>query len=149
MLSGCQSEGTTDGSGEIDQADVLVGGMDPVDVHETGGNQCAGSRFGGGWSFPEQLDLQSAFLPGLAKRGLFRILVQFDVATEWKPFPQLSVEDDQNFSVPDDEHGDGEIDFLVEVWHGLGGISDPARGPPISYPESPTGCGSSSTVTVS
>lgn len=118
MFSGCQSEGTTHGSGEIDHANVFVGGVDPVDVEETRGNQGPGSGFRGGWAFTKELDFQTAFLACLPQGRLFWVFVQFDVSAKGKPFAQLPVEDDQHLSVLDDEDGDSEIDFLVEVRHG-------------------------------
>ncbi len=118
MFSGSQCEGTTHGSGKVNHANVFVGGVDPVDIQKTRSNQGTGSWFGCGWAFTEEFDFQTTFLACLAQGRLFWILVQFNVSAERKPLAQLPVEDDQHLSVLNDEDGDSEIDFLVEVRHG-------------------------------
>jgi hypothetical protein len=41
------------------------------------------------------------------------------VSTEWQPFAKLAVQNHQYLPVLNDEEGNGEIDFLVEMRHTL------------------------------
>src|SRR5664279_6044389 len=80
----------------IHHADVLVGVVDAVNVEETRRDERAGARPGGGRTFAEQLNLQTAFFLRLAQRGLLRVFVQFDVSAERQPFIELAMMNQQN-----------------------------------------------------
>jgi hypothetical protein len=43
------------------------------------------------------------------------------VPSEWQPFAKLAVQDHQHLPILNDEEGNGEIDFLVEMRHGWKG----------------------------
>ena len=119
MLLGRQRQRASGRAGEIDHADVFVRRMDPVDIEEARGDQGPGSGLGGRRPFAQKLDLEAAFLPRLPQRGLLGILVQFDMTSEREPLPQLAVQDQQHLRLADDEDGHGEVDFFVQVGHGI------------------------------
>lgn len=124
VFLGGEARGACDGSREVNEADVLVGVGDAVDVKEARRDQGAGSLLGGRRAFADELDLEAAFLPDLAMGGLLGVLVELDVAAEWQPLAEATVEDEEDAAVIDDEHGDGEVDFLVEMRHGGDGSRD-------------------------
>lgn len=103
---------------EVDEADVLVGFGDAVNVQEAWGDEGAGAGLGGGGAFPDQLDLEAAFLSDLAEGGLFGVLVELDMSAERQPFAEPAMVDEQDLAVLDDEDGDREVDFLMDVRHG-------------------------------
>src|SRR6185437_13320149 len=90
---------------------------DAVDVQKSRSDQCARAGAGGWRAFPEQFDVEAAFLLGFTQGGLFRIFIQLDVAAEREPGVQFAMMDQQDFSAMNDEDGDGEIDFFVDVSH--------------------------------
>ena len=73
---------------------------------------------GRGRAFAEQFDLQPALLFGLAQRGGLRVFVQLDVPAQRQPLVQVAMVDEQDLALVNDEDGDGEINFLVDVSHG-------------------------------
>ena len=103
---------------EVDEADVLVGVGNAVDVEEAWGDEGAGAGLGGGGAIPDQIDLQAAFLADLAEGGLLGVLVQLDMPAERQPFAEAAMVDEQDLAMLDDEHGDREVDLLVDVRHG-------------------------------
>lgn len=107
--------------GEVDHPDVLMGGVDAMDVEEAGCDQGPGAWLGGGRSIPDEFHVEPAFLEGFPKCGLLGILVEFDVPAEWKPAVQFTVMNDEDLGVVDDKDGDGEIDFFVDMGHGVVG----------------------------
>ena len=68
-------------------------------------------------SLAKELYVQTAFLFGLAEGGLLRILVQFDMPPNRKPFQKFAMVDEKNATVLDDKHGRGEIDPFMDVRH--------------------------------
>lgn len=121
VFGGGESDVARPDARKVDHADVLVSGMDAVDIEKAGCDESPGAGFGGGWTFADEFDLKTAFLAGFAEGGLFGILVEFDVASEGKPAVEFTMMDDENSGVVNDEDGDGEIDFLVDMGHGVGG----------------------------
>ena len=103
--------------GKIDHTNVLMRSADPMDVQKPGRQQRARSRLGGGRSFAEQFHVQAALLLGFAQRGLFRVFVEFDVATQRQPFVQFAMVNHQNLVRVNDEDCDCEINFFVNVRH--------------------------------
>lgn len=104
---------------EVNHADVFVSGVDAVDIEEAGCDESAGAGFGGGRTFADEFDFETAFLAGFAEGGLFGILIEFDMSAEGKPAIEFSMMDDEDLGVVNDEDGDGEIDFLVDMGHGV------------------------------
>jgi hypothetical protein len=45
------------------------------------------------------------------------MIVQFDMSAEWQPLVELAMVDEQDLSTVNDEDGDGEINFFVNVGH--------------------------------
>ena len=68
---------------------------------------------------PSNSTSKSALLFRFAQRGLLRVFVQFDVPAERQPFVELAMVDQQNLAVVNDEDRDGEINFFVNVRHGM------------------------------
>ena len=65
-----------------------------------------------------QLNIKTRFLAGFAKRGLFGIFIQFDMAAERKPLVQFAMMHQEDLAVLNDEDRNCEIDFLMDVRHG-------------------------------
>jgi len=45
------------------------------------------------------------------------------VSTNGEPLAQFAMVDDKELSVLNDEDGYSEIDFFVDVWHGVGRLA--------------------------
>ena len=103
----------------IDHADVLVRVRDAVNIEEPRRDQSSGTGRSRWRPFAQQFDVQAALLLGFANRRLFGIFIQFDVASERQPLVELAVMDEKNLAVLNDKNSHGEIDFLVDVGHGL------------------------------
>jgi hypothetical protein len=118
MLGSSESQRASLGACPVNHADVFVSVRDAMDVQKAGSDQGASSRRGGGWAFANQFDFKAAFFPGFAEGGLFGIFVKFDMAAEREPFVELTMMDEQNFVIANDEDCDCEINFFVNVRHG-------------------------------
>ena len=101
----------------VNHSDVLVCVGDAVNIQKPRGDQCACAGAGGWWTFAKQRDVHTALFPGFAQCRLFRVLIQFDVAAQRQPCIQFAMVDQQDLRVVDDEDGDREINFLVNVRH--------------------------------
>jgi len=73
---------------EIDHADVLMRGADPVDVKKPGRQQRTGARFGRGRPFAEQFHVKPAFFARFAPGCLFWIFVKLDMPAQRQPLAQ-------------------------------------------------------------
>ena len=107
----------------VDHADVFVRGVDAMDVEKARRDESARAGLSRGRAFAEEFYVEAAFLLRLAQRGDFRILVQFNVPAERKPFAELAMQNQQHLRVVDDEDGNGEINLLMEVRHGARTVS--------------------------
>ena len=127
MFFGGEAGGASGGPGPIDHADVFVGIVDTVDIEKARADQGAGAGGRGGRAFAEEFDIEAAFLLGFAKGSLLGVFIEFDMAAERKPFIQFAMMDDEDLAVMDDEDGDGEIDFFVNVSHRRRSIATEAQ----------------------
>src|SRR6185369_5074345 len=75
----------------INQADVFMGVGNAMDVHESRCDECTSSCGSCRRALSNQFDFEPAFFLCLAQSRSFRILVQFDVATEGQPAVQPSM----------------------------------------------------------
>jgi hypothetical protein len=50
---------------------------------------------------------------------LLRVFIKFNVATEWELLVEFAMMDDEDLGFVDNEDGDGEINFFVNVGHGI------------------------------
>ena len=90
---------------------------DAMDVEKARGDERACAGAGRGRTFAEQINVQPALLARLAQCGLFRVFVQFNVATKRQPFVQLAMVNEQHLAAMNDKDGDGEINLFVNVSH--------------------------------
>ena len=88
-----------------------------MDVQKARRDERAGAGRSRGRTFAKQHDFESALFLRFAERRLLRVFVQFNVSAKRQPFVQLAMVDEQNFAVVNDEDGDGEINFFVDVGH--------------------------------
>ena len=75
----------------VNHPDVLMRLVDPVDVEKTRRDECPRAGLGRGRTLAEQLDVEAALFFGLAQRRLFRVFIQFYVATDRQPLVQLAM----------------------------------------------------------
>jgi molybdate transport system substrate-binding protein len=101
----------------INQPDVFVRVVDPVNVQKSWSNQSARAWFRRWWAFTQKFDVEPAFFARFAQRGLFGILVQLNMAANRQPFVELAVMHEEHSPVFDDENGDREIDLFVNMRH--------------------------------
>jgi len=127
MFRGGELDVAALGPRPVDHADVLVRVVDAMDVEKPRGDERAGAGRRRGRTFTEKFHVETAFLLGLAQGGLFRVLVQLDVPAEGQPLIELAMMDEQDFVFVNDKDGDGEIDFFVDVGHGLIPAADAPR----------------------
>jgi hypothetical protein len=117
----CRSE--LQGSGgitrprKINHADMLMRGVDPVDIEKAGRQQRPRSRFRRRGSCAEQFNVKPAFFTRFAQRRLFWIFVKLDMPAERQPLAQGTMMDEQDFRLLDHKDRHGEIDLIVNMRH--------------------------------
>ena len=118
MMFACgQPDGPVEWFGPVNHPDMLVGIGDAMDIEKPGSDERTGAGPGRRRPFPNELDLQTALLPGFAQRGLLRVFVQFDVPSQRQPLVEFVVVHHQDFSPVHYKDGDGEINFVVNMSH--------------------------------
>ena len=103
----------------VDHADVFVRFVDAVDVEKARRDERTRAGFGRRRTFAEQFHVEAALFLRLAQRGLLRVFVQLDVSADRQPLVELAMVNEQNLFLVNDEDGDGEINFFVDVGHGF------------------------------
>src|SRR6266571_7262106 len=101
MMLGCsKGDGAVEWPRPVDEPDMLVGIVNPVNIQETRGDQCARPGLSGRRPLADQLNFQAALLAGFAQRRHFRVLIQLNVSPKWQPFIELPMMNEQNLPVP-------------------------------------------------
>jgi len=103
----------------IDHANVLMAIGDAMDVEKSRRDKRASAIAGGGRALAQNFDIKPAFFLGFTKSGLLRIFVEFYVSAEGQPFVEVAMVNEKDFGFLNDEYGNREIDFFVDVGHRL------------------------------
>ena len=95
----CQLNHTINRTGPIDHSDVFVSLVDAMDIEKAWSNQGPAAVFRGRWPIADQFHGKPALFLGFPQRRLFRILVEFDMPTEWQPLIQFAMMNQQYLAV--------------------------------------------------